>query len=47
MMLPFHRALAEGQAQREGKQVLTELHNKEVLEAEKIIETRENRSYCL
>lgn len=46
-MLPLHRVLAERQALREDMQIFTEFHNKEVLDAEKIIEIRGNRSYCL
>lgn len=46
-LFPFHRVLAEGQAGREETCVLIELHNKEILTAEQIMELKGNRSYCL
>lgn len=46
MLFPFHRALAEGQAGREDMRVLAELHNKDILTAEQIMELKGNKSHC-
>lgn len=47
VLLPCCSILTEGQAGKEETCVLTDPHNKEILTAERLIELRGNRSYCL